>query len=265
MTSTPPFVQSGNTVTYVGDNLVPGLQISQTRAEQVKYSGAAVFMDMPTGNGTFVTAASSGNTGTGAISAGTVTAPSQLTGDTYTISMGAGGTYQVVDDTKTTNPAQPVIVASGSYSNPTQLSFDGMQMTLSGSPQAGDSFTVSPSTNQSIFSVIASAIQALQTPTTTPAAAAQVSAAVTSALGQTQQGISSLSTTQAAMGSQLAELNAYGTVNSDETLQYQTQMSSIVDLNYAQGASQLSQQQTQYQAALQSYAAISKLSLFNYI
>lgn len=265
VTSTPPFVQSGNTVSYVGDNLVPSLQISQTRTVQVKYSGDAVFMDMPTGNGTFVTAASSGNQGTGAISAGTVTAPSQLTGDTYTISVGAGGTYQVVDETKTTNPAQPVIVASGSYSNPTQLSFDGMQMTLSGSPQPGDTFTVSPSTNQSIFSVIASAINALQTPTTTPAAAAQASAAVTAALGGIQQAISSLSTTQAAMGSQLSELNAYGTVNSDQTLQDQTQMSSIVDLNYAQGASQLSQQQTQYQAALQSYAAISKLSLFNYI
>jgi len=67
------------------------------------------------------------------------------------------------------------------------------------------------------------------------------------------------------MGAQLSELNTYGTVNSDQTLQDQTQMSSIVDLNYAQGASQLSQQQTQYQAALQSYASISKLSLFNYI
>jgi len=260
VSSTPPFVQNGNQVTYAGDNLVPALQISQTRSEQVKYSGAAVFMSMPTGNGTFATAANSANTGTGVISAGTVTNPSALTGDQYTITIQPGGASYTITQTPpgTTGPAQP-------YSSPTTLPIPGMDVTLSGNPNAGDTFTIGPSTNQSVFSVLASAISALQTPTTTPAAAGRVSAAVTTALGGAQQAIGSLSTTQASMGAQLAELNTYATVNSDQTLQDQTQMSSIVDLNYAQGASQLSQQQTQYQAALQSYAAISKLSLFNYI
>jgi len=260
--STPPFVQSGNNVTYVGDDLVPGLQISQTRSEQVKYSGAAVFMSIPTGNGTFVTAANTNNAGTAAISTGTVTDPSALTGDQYTITIGAGGATYTITQTPpgTTGPSLP-------YSNngPTTLPIPGMQVTLSPGAQPGDTFTISPSTNQSIFSVIASAITALQTPTTTAAAATGVSAAITTALSGAQQAISSLSTTQSSMGAQLAELNTYGTVNSDQTLQDQTQMSSIVDLNYAQGASELSQQQTEYQAALQSYAAISKLSLFNYI
>ncbi|SPE19386.1 putative Flagellar hook-associated protein 3 [Burkholderiales bacterium] len=171
VTSSPPFVQNGNSVSYVGNNDVPSLQISQTRTEPVKYSGAAIFNDVPTGNGTY----------------------------------------------------------------------------------------------QSIFSTIASAITALQTPNSSAAVAATNSAAITSALGSTQQAITSLSSTQASMGAQLSELSMYGTVNSDQTLQDQTQMSSIVDLNYATGVSQLAQQQTQYQAALQSYAAISKLSLFNYV
>jgi len=260
--STPPFVQNGNAVSYVGDNLVPGLQISQTRSEQVKYSGAAVFMNIPTGNGTFATAANSSNTGTGVISAGTVTNPSALTGDQYTITIQPGGTTYTITQTPPGTTGAPLPL---SPSGTTTLPIPGMQVTLSGNPQAGDSFTISPSTNQSIFSVLSAAISALQTPTTTPAAAAQVSAAVTTALGGTQQSMSSLSTTQASMGAQLAELNTYATVNSDQTLQDQTQMSAVVDLDYAQGASQLSQQQTQYQAALQSYAAISKLSLFNYI
>jgi flagellar hook-associated protein 3 FlgL len=77
--------------------------------------------------------------------------------------------------------------------------------------------------------------------------------------------MTSLEATQAAMGAQLSELNSYSTINGDQTLQDQTQMSSIVDLNYANGASRLTQQQTQYQAALQSYSAISKLSLFQYL
>jgi len=171
VTSAPPFVQSGNNVSFVGNNDLPGLQISQTRTEPVKYSGAAIFMDVPTGSGTY----------------------------------------------------------------------------------------------QSIFSTVASAISALQTPNSSAAVTAQNSAAITSALGDTQQAITSLSTAQASMGAQLSELSMYGSVNGDQTLQDQTQMSSIVDLNYATGVSQLSQQQTQFQAALQSYAAISKLSLFNYV
>ena len=174
--------------------------------------------------------------------------------------MGGGGTSYTVVDNKT-----GASVASGAYTNPTPLSFDGMQVDLSGTPAAGDTFTVAPSGYQSIFSTIAGAIAALQTPTTSAAAAAQSSAAISTALGDAQQAITSLSTTQASMGAQLSEANTYSSVNSDQTLQDQTQMSAIVDLNYAQGASQLSQQQTQYQAALQSYASISKLSLFNYI
>jgi flagellar hook-associated protein 3 FlgL len=233
--SSPPFVQSGNNVSYVGDNIVQGLQISQTRTEQVTYSGSAVFMAVPSGNGTFVTAAGGSNTGR--------------------------TSYKVVDN----KTGSTVVAAGTAYSNPTTVSFDGMQMSLSGAPAAGDTFTVAPAGTQSIFSNIASAIAALQSPTTTAAATAQRTAAVTNALGGADQAITSLSTTQASMGAQLSELNTYGTINGDQTLQDQTQMSSIVDLDYAKGVSQLTQQQTQYQAALQSYSAVSKLSLFNYL
>jgi flagellar hook-associated protein 3 FlgL len=257
--TTPPFVQNGNSVSYVGDNIVPGLQISQTRTEQVKYSGAAVFMQVPTGNGTFVTAAAGSNTGTGTIDAGTVTNPGALTGDSYKIKIGAGGSYTVVNTT-TGSP-----VTTGTYANPTTLSFDGMQVQLGGAPASGDIFTIAPSGTQSIFGTIAGAISALQAPTGTAAQSAQATAAVSAALNNADQAITSLTTTQAAMGAQLGELNTYGTVNSNQTLQDQTQLSSIVDLNYANGVSQLTQQQTQMQAALQSYSAVSKLSLFNYM
>jgi flagellar hook-associated protein 3 FlgL len=261
VTSTPPFVQNGNNVSYVGDNVVQGLQISQTRTEQIKYAGNSVFMDIPTGNGTFATSAVAGNTGTGAISAGTVTSPSSLTGDNYTVTILPGGTsYQVTDNTLGTT-----VVPSTALGSSTTLSFDGMQMTLSGAPAAGDTFSVAPSSSQSVFAMMSSAIAALQTPSSSAAVDAQRTAAVTTALGNSDQALTSLETTQSSMGAQLSELNSYSTVNGDRTLQDQTEMSSIVSLNYANGASKLAQQQTQYQAALQSYSSISKLSLFNYL
>jgi flagellar hook-associated protein 3 FlgL len=54
-------------------------------------------------------------------------------------------------------------------------------------------------------------------------------------------------------------------LNDDRTLQANSALSSIQDLDYAKAASQLAQQQTIFQAALQSYSAVSRLSLFNYL
>jgi flagellar hook-associated protein 3 FlgL len=70
---------------------------------------------------------------------------------------------------------------------------------------------------------------------------------------------------QAEVGDQLQQLSSYSTLNSDRTLQANSALSSIQDLDYAKAASLMAQQQTTYQAALQSYSAVSKLSLFNYL
>lgn len=258
--STQPFVQSGNSVTYAGDNVLPTVQISQTRSEQVKYSGDSVFMQIPTGNGTFTTSAAGGNTGTGAISIGSVTNPSAITGDSYSITFNTASSYTVTDTTTNTQ------VATGNYTtSPTAINFNGMSMSITGAPAAGDSFTVAPSGTQSVFSILAGAISALQSPSSTPTEETQNSVALSTALNGVGNAIDSLTTTQSQMGAQLDELQTYGTINSDQNTQDQTEISSIVDLNYASGVSQMSQQQTQFQAALQSYASISKLSLFNYI
>jgi len=268
VTSTPPFVQNGNTVTYAGDGIAQGVAISNTRTEQVKYPGSGIFMSIPAGNGSFSTAAA-GNTqtngsnqGSGVIGNTSVTSPSALTGDSYTISLDASNQYTVTN-TSTTPPT--TVLGPTAYSDPTTLAFDGMQMTLSGTVMPFDTFKVTPAGTESIFHMLASAISALQTPSGSAASNAQRSSDVTTALGNMGQALTSLTTTQSAMGAQLQELNTYATMNSDRTLQDQTQISSLVDLNYAKGASALAQQQTQYQAALQSYSAVSKLSLFNYM
>ena len=260
--SAPPFSQTGNTVTYSGDATLQSIQVSQNRLLQVKFSGDDIFQKMRPGNGSFVTAAAAGNTGSGVIDAGSVTNPSALTGDNYTISFavsGSGTTYQVQDTTKNQN------VTSGSYTSPTTIAFDGLKVTLSGTPANNDSFTVAPAGYQSIFTTMANAIAALQQPADTPAAAAQLQTSLGSALASMGQALDHVTLKQAQVGNQLQQLNSYSTLNSDRALQANSALSSIQDLDYAKAASQMAQQQTIYQAALQSYSAISKLSLFNYL
>jgi len=260
--SAPPFSQVGNNVTYGGDGVLQSVQVSQNRQLQIKFSGDDLFQKIRPGNGSFVTAANAGNSGSGFIDAGSVTNPSALTGNNYTISLSVSGsstTYQVQNTT--TNQT----VTSGIYTAPTTLSFDGLQVKLTGAPGNNDSFTVAPSGYQSIFTTVANAIVALQQPAGTPAANAQLQTALGSALASAGQALDHLTLKQAEIGNQLQQLNSFSLLNDDRWLQTASELSSLQDVDYAKAASTMAQQQTIYQAALQSYSSVSKLSLFNYL
>ena len=77
-----PFSQSNNNVTYNGSTQVNQVEISQNQSISSGDSGYTAFMNVPTGNGTFVTSAASTNTGSASISTGQVTAPNQYANDT---------------------------------------------------------------------------------------------------------------------------------------------------------------------------------------
>jgi len=100
---------------------------------------------------------------------------------------------------------------------------------------------------------------------TGPAASAQLQTSLQASLASAGQALDHMTLKQADVGNQMQQLASYGTLNDDRTLQTSSQLSSIQDLDYAKAASQMSQQQLIYQAALQSYSAVSKLSLFNYL
>ena len=115
------------------------------------------------------------------------------------------------------------------------------------------------------FTTVANAIAALQQPVTGPAASAQLLTSLQSSLASTGQALDHMALKQAELGNQVQQLASYGTLNDDRTLQTSSELSSIQDLDYAKAASKMTQQQVIYQAALQSYSAVSKLSLFNYL
>ena len=79
--------------------------------------------------------AGSANTGGATVSAASVTDPSAWVSDTYTVTFGAGSSYTV----KNSGGTQ---VASGTYASGTPITFQGAQLALTGSPAAGDTFTV---------------------------------------------------------------------------------------------------------------------------
>ena len=112
---------------------------------------------------------------------------------------------------------------------------------------------------QDVFQTIKSLITLLQTP-------GAPAPATLNALGSSvSQALNNVLSVRASVGSRLNELDALNSTGSNRDLQYSQTLSNLQDLDYAKAVTQLTQEQTNLQAAQQSFVKISGLSLFNYL
>ncbi|MBS3936025.1 MAG: flagellar hook-associated protein FlgL [Sulfuritalea sp.] len=260
MGATKPFagtVEGG--VAYAGDDGQRKLQVSATRMLEVSDSGRDIFQRIRNGNGTFVTAYGAGNTGAGIIDAGSVTG--NFVADTYTVSFApsAGGLDYTVTG------AASGVVATGVYRSGAAIGFNGATVTITGSPAAGDTFTIAPSATQGVFETLGRLILALESNSALPADAAKYANEVGFALRDLDQANDNFLRVRSMIGSRMSELESLGQINQDLRLQYQQTLSQLQDLDYAKAISDLTRKQTDLQAAQQSFVKISQLSLFNYL
>jgi len=119
-------------------------------------AGLAVLLTSPTqiaAAASIQTTAAAGNTGSGVIASNAVTNPATWVPGTYTLSFSTPTQYQVTNSGGT-------VVASGTYTSGTPIAFAGAQVTLTGAPAAGDTFSVGPASaantgdNSNAFAVI---------------------------------------------------------------------------------------------------------------
>ncbi len=263
--SAAPFAQTGNAVDFRGDEILQRLEVAQDRFQQVKFSGDALFMKMRPGNGSFTTAAAAANAGSGVIDTGSVQNPALLTGLPYSIRFSVAGsttTYQVVREDG--SPTPPT-VASGTYTSPATIEFDGIRVSISGAPANGDRFDIAPAGFRSVFDTLAQAIDALRQPASDAAGRAKFATALAGAQASVAQALDHLLLKRADIGAALAELDAYASLNDERTLQYQGRLSSVEDLDYAQAVAELTRRQSALDAAIRSYSSISRLSLFDFL
>jgi flagellar hook-associated protein 3 FlgL len=260
-TQTQPFAtdSSGN-VSYQGDSGTRLIPITANQSVADSDTGATAFMAVPAGNGTFTTAAAASNTGSANIDTGSVLNSTQWVPDPYTLTFNTPTSYQIVDNT-----TGSTVVANGAYASGSAIQFQGVQVTLTGTPAAGDTFSVAPSGKQSMFATLQNLATALSQPADSPAAQAQLSTSIASALTNIDQGISHLSTVSASVGERIDMLASQSITNTASSTTLTTQKSSLQDADYASAVATLSSQMVGLQAAEQSYAAISQLSLFKYL
>lgn len=180
--NTQPFVNVAGTMTYNGDDGQRLMQVSASRQMASGDSGADIFMRVKNGNGTFVTQAAAANTGSGVISAGsvtgavtgdrytvafstintlaavgnggtgagstpvTITNPAAVTGHDYSVTFGAGGATYSVQDLTTNTPVAGMTSVAYVGPGPQTIAFDGISFTISGAPGSNDVFSVSAPT-----------------------------------------------------------------------------------------------------------------------
>lgn len=296
--STTPFAEaSPGAVKYNGDQGQRLIQISPSRQIAVSDAGSDVFMQIKNGNGTFVTAASTTNTGTGVVSPGTVLDPAKWNVATnnkdFTVNFYVDNSltpprtsYDIVDNVAgislltgaAPTPPVPGVGYLRTYTSGSNISlstqvppdttatpFDyGAELNIQGVPVSGDSFTVKASTNESLFTTLDNLITALET-AQVPGNQTALINNMNTALSNFDNGLDRVLTVRASVGARMKEIDSVKSMGEDVALQYEQTISTLQDLDYAKAITDLTQNQMILEAAQKSFVNIQGLSLFNYI
>ncbi len=252
----PPFLERPGGVDYVGTG--GAVRVASDEPLPLTLDGGQVWLSAPTGNGVFETRNVSGS---GAwIDAGRVTAPDQITGSTYAINFSvSGGTtnYSILKDGVATSVANVPYVAGQA------IEIDGMAVTVSGNPADGDSFELAPTEpDLSVFDALDRVVSELKTPLRTTA---QITQTVQNGLRDLDSLSDHLQSARSMTGEVLNRIDGVSGRLDDLKLFGETTRSDAEDLDMVQAISDFQNQQTGYQAALQTYSSMQRMSLFDYI
>ncbi|QEL64376.1 flagellin and related hook-associated protein [Oryzomicrobium terrae] len=311
----PFIVNSAGGVQYQGDDGQIELQVEASRKIAITDSGNDIFMRIRDGNGNFtvntggnaLNPPSGLNMGTGVIDKGAVTDPSKWNAagnsGNFTIKFARDytanpptTTYDIVDNVSGNSlftgappaaagplpggafiPGQTIKLAGGAFDS-------GGQVTITGQPEDGDSFTVAPSkSNQDMFQTMRDLINLLKSPPVQTAGQkmthSNLGAAATNytseGAGNTEmanklgaiitnldQSLDKVNKVRASQGARMNELDSLTTAGQALDVQYQSSISDLVDVDYYDAISKLSKQSVQLEAAQKSFVQITGLGLF---
>jgi flagellar hook-associated protein 3 FlgL len=261
-TGTRPFADGTIGVSYLGDQTTRFIRVSGSQAIADGHPGTEVFMNLTQANGTFRTAVNTANTGSATVDVGTVVDPSAWVADNYTIRFTSATDWVIEDDTLPT----PVQVASGTgFASGQTLSFLGVRVTLTGTPAAGDTFSVQPAADTDIFTVIDELIDTLDGGLALPSDRAVFQQQIGTSIADLDQGLSRVLSVRAEVGSRLSAIDSATQARESEAIDLQQLLSDLRDVDYAVAISKLNQEYAGLQAAQAAYTKIAQLSLFDYI
>jgi flagellar hook-associated protein 3 FlgL len=256
-------------VVFSGDGASNSLEVGPSITVPTTVSGENIFMNIPAGtNGVAVTAAAS-NTGSASAAVQGVTDADQLSseklsGTQYEIAFAAGTggalTYTVTGGIGSPGSASfntsSTTVASGTFTAGSDLQFGGLDVSITGTPEAGDQFDVQPAATSSLFQIAQGLISALGSASSNPQQ-------MQNAIANLQGAQNNILAAQATLGSNLAEIEGVQTADGDASTTEQAQLSELQSANLPQVLANYSEGVTALQAAELAFSKIQGLSLFS--
>ena len=249
----------------------PGQVASNEVAIPYALDGDRAFMHLPARDGVFnatlttVTAPAHAIGTTGVV----LTDPALVTGSAYTISITGVNTVAGTTTVTYDVAGAPTAVVGGvgltasypssSSANIAVTAIPGLSVNITGKPAVGDTIALDP--RPSVFSVLDDAIRDIGNAVDANAA----TQAVGQALHNVDIGLSRVSSARGQAGDLLNRADRISSNQEKRSIQVESDRSRAEDLDMIKGVSNFQNQQTGYQAALQSYAQVQKLSLFNFI
>ena len=258
---TRPFTETSSGATYNGDDGQRFMQVSANVQIASSNSGSDVFMSAAAGNGSFDYRGSANNTGTATVTA--TSAAANYVPETYTLAFIQANptdpiTYTVTGDTSGQ-------VAAGTYTAGGAITFANGEIQLSGTPVNGDTFTISSSPRQDVFTTLKDLVNTLASATDSEASSTLVHNEASRGIINIDNAIEKILTVQADVGTRMRRAEMQTDTNEAFNYQLQETLSSLQDLDYAEAISRLNIQMLALQAAQQTFAKTQNMSLFNYL
>ena len=258
---TRPFTETSSGATYNGDDGQRFMQVSANVQIASSNSGSDVFMSAAAGNGSFDYRGSANNTGTATVTA--TSAAANYVPETYTLAFIQANptdpiTYTVTGDTSGQ-------VAAGTYTAGGAITFANGEIQLSGTPVNGDTFTISSSPRQDVFTTLKDLVNTLASATDSEASSTLVHNEASRGIINIDNAIEKILTVQADVGTGMRRADMQTDTNEAFNYQLQETLSGLQDLDYAEAISRLNIQMLALQAAQQTFAKTQNMSLFNYL
>jgi flagellar hook-associated protein 3 FlgL len=251
-----PFADIPTGVQFQG---AAGQRAATTTSLPGAMNGQAIWMDVPSGNRTFEVSLAAGNTGGVWTDPGTVLSPALLTGDNYRIDFTVTAGVTTYDVVNTTTSA--TVLSAQPYTDGAPIQFDGTSIVVHGAAASGDSVNIAPSTTLNIFNMLDNAISGIDKANGDN----KLAQGIALSLAQLDTGLERLQAARGQAGDWLNRADSITNAQSARSLTLEADRSRAVDVDMVKAISDFGKTQTGYQAALQSYAQIQRLSLFNYI
>lgn len=253
-----PFTDTAGNVSYAGDDGRNSVDVAPDIALADTDPGSEVFMRPRTGDGVIRASAAVGNTGSAVLGETRVTDTAAWAGRGLSLQFTSSSNWQVLDSSN-------AVISSGTYAPGDAISVAGVRTQLTGTPNAGDSFSLAPAPRQNVFKTLQALADALDAPVTTTAERAKLNNAVSGSLSDIAGAQEHMLGIRASTGTRLAAIDSSTQSRGDTDVSLRSTLSGLRDVDYAQASTQLSLQLTAIDAAQRTMLRVQSLSLFNKI